>query len=109
MPHYKVSLYRNLLSSDGHPFHCLQTVVEVEAEAPEAAVPLVLGGLRGGARDWDIEVKEHPLDPSQLAVTRSPQPSGSASSPAHGAPSHEMQAPPSGREASENASPVIRP
>ena len=38
MPHYQVSLYKDLLSSDGHPFHCLQSIVEVDADAPDSAI-----------------------------------------------------------------------
>ena len=60
MPHYQVSLYKDLLSSNGHPFHCLQAVVEVDADAPERAVGLVLKDMRGGARDWSVGVAEKP-------------------------------------------------
>jgi hypothetical protein len=60
MPHYQVSLYRDLLSSDGHPFHCLQAVIDVDADAPEGAVRIALKDMRGPARDWSIEVAEHP-------------------------------------------------
>jgi hypothetical protein len=60
MPHYQVSLYKDLLSSDGHPFHCLQATIEVDAEAPEGAVQIALKDVRGCLRDWSIEVSEQP-------------------------------------------------
>jgi hypothetical protein len=69
MLHYQVSLYKDLLSSDGHPFHCLQAVVEVDAGAPEAAVQVALKGMRGCARDWSVEVTEWPPAlPSPAAI-----------------------------------------
>jgi hypothetical protein len=69
MPHYQVSLYKDLLSSDGHPFHCLQATIEVDAEAPDRAVGLVLKDMHGDARDWSIEVNESPTPaPSSAAI-----------------------------------------
>jgi hypothetical protein len=38
MTRYKVSFFKNLLSSDGHPFRCLQQTIEVHACRPERAV-----------------------------------------------------------------------
>jgi len=38
MTRYKVFFFKNLLSSDGHPFRCLQQTIEVEASSPERAV-----------------------------------------------------------------------
>jgi hypothetical protein len=29
MPHYRVSFFKDLLSSDGHPFKCIQQVIEI--------------------------------------------------------------------------------
>jgi len=68
MPHYQVSLYKDLLNSNGHPFHCLQAVVEVDADAPDRAVGLVLKDMRGGPRDWSVEVTEKPQAPLQPAA-----------------------------------------
>ena len=39
MPCYKVSFFKELLSSDGHPFNCLQQAIEIQrARSPEQAV-----------------------------------------------------------------------
>jgi hypothetical protein len=53
---YQVKLFKDLLSSDGHPFHCLQSIIDVEAESPDRAVQLVLHDMRRSASDWDISV-----------------------------------------------------
>ena len=53
---YQVKLYKDLLSSNGHPFHCLQSITEVEADGPEKAVKVVLQDMRGKAADWSISV-----------------------------------------------------
>jgi len=60
MPHYQVSLYKDLLSSDGHPFHCLQSIVEVDADAPNSAIKIVMEDMRGNVRDWRDEAVEKP-------------------------------------------------
>lgn len=53
---YQVKLFKDLLSSNGHPFHCLQSITDVEADGPDCAVRLVLHELRGKASDWSINV-----------------------------------------------------
>ena len=57
MARYRVTLYKDLLSSDGHPFHCLQSTTEVEADAPELAIQHVLKGMRGCSAGWDVRVE----------------------------------------------------
>lgn len=56
MARYQVKLFKDLLSSDGHPFHCLQSVTDVDADGPSAAIRQVLDELHGKARDWSISV-----------------------------------------------------
>lgn len=51
MPHFKVSFFKNLLSSDGHPFKALQRVVEVNSKSTEDAVDKAQQEF---ARDRDI-------------------------------------------------------
>jgi len=53
---YQVKLFKDLLSSDGHPFHCLQSTTDVEADGLEEAVKVVLNDMRGKASDWSINV-----------------------------------------------------
>lgn len=68
MPHYQVSLYKDLLSSDGHPFHCLQSIVEVDADAPDSAIKIVMKDMRGNVRDWSVEAAEKPpREPTEQA------------------------------------------
>ncbi len=39
MTHYRVSFFKDLLSSDGHSFKCIQRVIEVRrARSPDRAV-----------------------------------------------------------------------
>jgi hypothetical protein len=38
MTAFRVSYYKILLSSDGHPFKCLERTVDVDAENPVAAL-----------------------------------------------------------------------
>ena len=56
MARYQVKLFKDLLSSDGHPFHCLQSTTEVEADSPDRAVQLVFHDMRGSASDSSISV-----------------------------------------------------
>jgi hypothetical protein len=56
MARYQVKLFKNILSSDGHPFRCLQSTTDVEADGPESAVNRVLKDRRGRAQDWEISV-----------------------------------------------------
>jgi hypothetical protein len=65
MARYQVKLFKNILSSDGHPFRCLQSTTDVEADGPERAVNRVLEDMRGRARDWEISVS--------LLASRKPQ------------------------------------
>ena len=53
---YEVKLFKDLVSSDGQPFHCLQSIVEVEADSADRAVKTVLKDMRGPAWDWIISV-----------------------------------------------------
>jgi hypothetical protein len=56
MARYQVKLYKDLLSSDGHPFHCLQSITDVDADTAVSAVKAVLHTMRGPAGDWGISV-----------------------------------------------------
>ncbi len=39
MSRYRVSFFKDLISSDGHPFKCIQKVVEIQhARSPDRAV-----------------------------------------------------------------------
>ncbi len=39
MPCYRVSFFKHLVNSDGHPFRCIQQVIEVrQARSPDRAV-----------------------------------------------------------------------
>jgi len=57
MARYQVKLFKDLLSSNGHPFHCLQSVTEVDADGPSDAIARVLTELQRTASDWSISVK----------------------------------------------------
>jgi hypothetical protein len=60
MARYQVKLYKDLLSSDGHPFHCLQSVSDVDADGPDSAAKLVLRNMHAKASDWSISVTAAP-------------------------------------------------
>jgi hypothetical protein len=68
MARYQVKLFKDILSSDGHPFHCLQSIVDVEADGPDSAVTHVLKDMRATARDWGISVNL--LDSTTLQTGR---------------------------------------
>jgi hypothetical protein len=38
MGHYNVSFFRDLLSSDGHTFKCVQRVIVADADSPNEAI-----------------------------------------------------------------------
>ncbi len=56
MCRYFVCFFKNLLSSDGHPFRCLQGQIEVDAQTAEQA--LESGARRfaalRGVSDWTL-------------------------------------------------------
>ena len=57
MSYYRVSFFKDLLSSDGHPFKCIQGVIEIRrARSPGRAVEAA--ELRyerlHGVRDWRL-------------------------------------------------------
>jgi hypothetical protein len=71
MARYQVKLYKDLLSSDGHPFHCLQSITDVDADGPDIAVKLVLHEMNAKACDWSISVGPCPgreLESTELAA-----------------------------------------
>jgi hypothetical protein len=70
MARYQVKLFKEILSSDGYPFHCLQSVTDVDADGAESAVSRVLKSVQGTARDWEIRVDS--LDPE--AAFKKPNP-----------------------------------
>src|SRR5262249_33564528 len=68
MPHYQDSLYKDLLSLGGHPFPFLQSLLEVDADAPESAIRIALKDMHGNVRDWSVEAAEKPLrEPTEQA------------------------------------------
>lgn len=64
MAQYQVTFYKDLLSSDGHQFHCPQSVIDVDADTPNSAVQLALKDARRLIRDWSISVQEKAQYPS---------------------------------------------
>jgi hypothetical protein len=65
MTSYRVSFYKNLLSSDGHPFKCLQHAIDVP-DAPDAdravkAAELQYQRLRG-IPDWMLHADYFELE-----------------------------------------------
>jgi len=38
MVHYDVRFFRDLLSSDGHTFKCVQRVIAIDADSPNEAI-----------------------------------------------------------------------
>jgi hypothetical protein len=67
MSRYQVKLFKDLLSSDGHPFHCLQSISDIEADGPDSAVRLVLKEMRCSDSDWSITIA-----PLQEGTSKSP-------------------------------------
>jgi hypothetical protein len=51
MPSYKVSFIKNLLSSDGHQFKCVQQTTTDDAPNPQAAVD---AAKRQFEKQWQI-------------------------------------------------------
>ena len=75
MSTYRVSFFKNLLSSDGHPFKCLQRRIDVTdaesaAQAAESASRAfeALSGCPWKLHADSIEIN---ADPGQLVETRS--------------------------------------
>jgi hypothetical protein len=61
MPKYRVSFFKRLLSSDGHPFKCLQEHIvlsdmESPAEAAECASQLF--AVHHSIREWKLYADE---------------------------------------------------
>jgi hypothetical protein len=57
MPTYRISFYKTLLSSDGHPSRCLQEWIDVpNSEDPDHAVSVASKSfeIRHGLRHWDL-------------------------------------------------------
>jgi hypothetical protein len=57
MSDYRVSFFKNLLSSDGHRFRCLQQAIEVrDSETPEHAAELASRKFETlhGLGDWRL-------------------------------------------------------
>jgi len=68
--HYSVSFFRDLLSSDGHAFKCVQRVITVDADSPDKAINAAKQQFEHhcGTGDWrlyaeavECEVKLRPL------------------------------------------------
>src|SRR5262245_56588510 len=57
MSHYRVSFFKNLLSSNGHPFKCLQQRSDVpDSEDPAQAAEAASRKFETlyGVRDWEL-------------------------------------------------------
>jgi len=57
MTTYRVKFFKNLVSSDGHPFKCLQKVVDIRrSKSPERAVEAAKHRFRraGHLADWKL-------------------------------------------------------
>jgi len=57
MSSYRVCFYKHLVSSDGHPFKCLQGQIDVagcESEAQAAAMASKVFETTYGLRDWKL-------------------------------------------------------
>ncbi len=57
MPCYRVCFFKNLLSSDGHQFRCLQHEIDVpDAETPDQAAERALRSFETlhGVADWKV-------------------------------------------------------
>jgi hypothetical protein len=57
MPSYRISFFKNMLSSDGHPFKCVQEVIEIRharnADHAVQAAERRYQDLRG-IHDWKL-------------------------------------------------------
>jgi 1,2-phenylacetyl-CoA epoxidase PaaB subunit len=69
---YQIVFFKNLLSSDGHPYKCPQQVVTLDAPNAECAIETAKEKFRHDhrLREWrhgadEIEAKEIPLSPHQ--------------------------------------------
>jgi hypothetical protein len=75
MSTYNVSFFKNLLSSDGHPFKCLQRRIDVtDAESPAQAAESAsraFEALYGCPWKLHADSIEVNADPGQLIETRS--------------------------------------
>jgi hypothetical protein len=73
MPAYRITFYKELLSSDGHPFHCAQMAIDIgRARTPERAVVAAKRRFerRCGILDW-----ANYADSFELASSPRPAPS----------------------------------
>jgi hypothetical protein len=83
MVHYNVSFFRDLLSSDGHAFKCVQRVIAVDADSPDEAINAAkqpfedrrsIGDRSLYAEAVECEIKPRPLrrmpKATQHSVTR---------------------------------------
>jgi hypothetical protein len=76
MTRYRVSFYKTLLSSDGHPFKCLQCQIDVDdardaAQAGDLAADIFQAGRKIG--DWQLgaDLREVlAVAPSETAADR---------------------------------------
>ena len=75
MSTYHVSFFKNLLSSDGHPFKCLQRRIDVtDAESPAQAAQSASRAFEAlSGCPWNLHADsiEIDADPGQLVETRS--------------------------------------
>jgi hypothetical protein len=70
MPGYRVSFYKNLLSSDGHSFKCLQQQIDVpESDDVDHAAETAskLFATLHGMRDWKLYADSVEVAPADIA------------------------------------------
>ena len=75
MPAYRVKFFKNLVSSDGHPFKCLQRVVDVRnCKSPERAVQAAKHRFRRAEHviDWKLhaDTLETEVEPAKLPLVK---------------------------------------
>jgi hypothetical protein len=81
MTHYRVNFYKHLLSSDGHPFRCLQQSVKIGcARSIERAVLAAKHRFerRNGLRLWDLHADDFDVEIGETGVSYMPSHSASA-------------------------------
>jgi len=74
MPAYRVKFFKNLVSSDGHPFKCLQRVVVCHCSSPERAVQAAKHRFRRAEHvaDWKLhaDTLETEVEPAEMPLIK---------------------------------------
>jgi hypothetical protein len=64
MARYQVKFYKDVLSSDGHPYRCVQSDTEVQSDGPTGAMKRILAQTPELGPDWGISIM--PLEPATI-------------------------------------------